>query len=145
MTASEFVSLMKSRGAVLHGPAAAREVDLANTGLRIRRCAMMPAAIRELYAIAGGIEMGAGYIFGPTDIDRGREYPVPSIVRINDEIAATGQNTDGKTIFGRNDLFFFAFDAFGVFYMLDNLSLRPMKKYDDAWRAMSDCLVGGRF
>ena len=50
----------------------------------------------------------------------------------------------GKTVFGRNDLFWFAFDAFGTCYMLDNLNLRVLKKYDDPYRAMLDCLIVGK-
>lgn len=145
MTATEFISLMQSRGATIYPAATPRDMELANTGLRIRRYAMLPREIRELYAIAAGVSLDAGYIFPPAEIVRPRNYPIPSIIAINDYMKGVSGPLDGKTIFGRNDLFFFAFDAFGAFYMLDLLSLRPLRKYDDGWRAMSDCLMGGRF
>ena len=65
------------------------------------------------------------------------------ILKVNDDIAPLGK-TVGKTIFGRNDLFWFAFDAFGTFYMLDNLTLTPLRRYDDAYRAITDCLISGK-
>lgn len=87
--------------------------------------------------------MGSGYIFGPNAIARDGTYPVPALITVNDEMSNIAA-ARGKTIFGRNDLFFFAFDAFGVFYMLENLTLKVLKKYDDGWHAISDCLIGGR-
>ena len=89
--------------------------------------------------------MGSGYIFGAADISRGTTYPVPNIVRVNTDMSRAGACLAGRTIFGRNDLFYFAFDAFGTFYMLNNLNFQTLKKYDDGWQAMSDCLMGGRF
>ena len=65
------------------------------------------------------------------------------LLKINDDISVLGK-TVGKTIFGRNDLFWFAFDAFGTFYMLDNLNLTPLRRYDDPYRAMTDCLISGK-
>jgi hypothetical protein len=47
-------------------------------------------------------------------------------------------------VFGRNDLFWFAFDAFGTCFMLDNTALRPLRKYDDPWRALTDCMIVGK-
>lgn len=144
MTASEFVSSIKSRGATVYAAPDARSIELANTGLQARRFAMLPREIREFYTVAGGANLGSGYIFGPADINRGAVYPVPSIVRVNDDFSRNLQQLNGCTIFGRNDLFFFAFDAFGAFYMLENLNFRVLKKYDDGWRAMADCIIGGR-
>ena len=82
-------------------------------------------------------------IFGPLECARGTRFPIPSIVEINLDMAGNDV-LRGKTIFGRNDLFWFAFDAFGTFYMLDNLNLRILRKYDDPYRAMSDCLIAGK-
>ena len=42
------------------------------------------------------------------------------------------------------DLFWFAFDAFGNCFMLDNTNLNCLRQYDDAYRAMTDCLVAGK-
>jgi hypothetical protein len=54
------------------------------------------------------------------------------------------KNLFGKTVFGRNDLFWFAFDTMGTCYMLDNLTLSILRKYDDPHRAIIDCLVVGK-
>ena len=144
MNMNEFISSMKSRGAIIFPPATTRDITLANNALQSRRCAMFPAIFNELYQTASSINLGNGYIFGPFEVSRGNKYPIPSIVDINVELSILG-TLRGKTIFGRNDLFLFAFDAFGAFYMLDNLGLRVLRKYDDPYRALSDCLIAGKF
>lgn len=144
MNTNDFLSLMKSRGATIFPASVTRDVTLANNTLQSRRCAMFPAIFVDLYKYASAINLGNGYIFGPTEVSRGSRFPIPSIVKINMEM--TGNEVlRGKSIFGRNDLFWFAFDAFGTFYMLDNLNLRALRKYDDPYRAMSDCLIAGKF
>lgn len=143
MNTSEFLSAMESRGAVIFPPARKNQIQLLNGALQQRRYAMLPTALCELYEIAGAICMDTGYIFGPDEILRNKTYPIPSILKINDDISTLGK-TVGKTIFGRNDLFWFAFDAFGTFYMLDNLNLTPLRRYDDPYRAMTDCLISGK-
>ncbi|MDE5615960.1 MAG: hypothetical protein K2I81_03960 [Alphaproteobacteria bacterium] len=124
-------------------PATARDIAMTNILLQGMRAAMLPLQLQELYSTTGGIVNGAGYIFGPVEISRAATHPVPSITDINRDMAHIAP-LRGKTIFGRNDLFFFAFDAFGVFYMLDNISLRPLRKYEDMYRAITDCLAAGK-
>lgn len=143
MTRDEFFSAIKSRGMDMAPGCTMRDTAMANTMLQGMRAAMIPSQLQEFFVITGGITNGAGYIFGPTEISRGTTYPIPSIVDINRDMSHI-QATQGKTIFGRNDLFFFAFDAFGIFYMLDNLSLRPLRKYNDMFHAMTDCLAAGK-
>ncbi len=143
MTRDEFLSTIKARGAQFAPPATSRDIGIANTALQQMRAAMLPKFIIDLFSITGGINLGNGYIFGPTDIDDHAHYPTPSIIRTNMDFSHIPQ-LRGKTIFGRNDLFFFAFDAFGTCFMLDNLGLQPMRKYDDPYRAISDCLIAGK-
>lgn len=144
MNTNEFLSLMKSRGAKLFPAASARDITLANNALQARRCAMFPTILIDLYKSVSTINLGNGYIFGPTEVSRNTRFPIPSIVEINLDMVGNDA-LRGKTVFGRNDLFWFAFDAFGTFYMLDNLNLRVLRKYDDPYRAMSDCLIAGKF
>jgi hypothetical protein len=143
MNVSEFLSMMKSRGATVFAPAQQPQILLLNGALQQRRYAMLPNILCELYAMAGAICLDTGYIFGPNEIMRKKTYPIPSMLKINDDISVLGK-TIGKTIFGRNDLFWFAFDAFGTFYMLDNLNLTPLRRYDDPYRAITDCLISGK-
>lgn len=144
MTCNEFLELIKSRGALIAPPCAARSITIANTYLQRMQLAILPSYMSELYTYAGGINIGTGYIFGPDDIKYSATgYPIPGIINVNQGIASIPA-IRGKTVFGRNDLFWFAFDAFGTCYMLDNLSLRPLRKYDDPFRAMLDCLAAGK-
>ncbi len=143
MTTSEFLSAIKSRGASIATPASTGVISLANTNLQNMRAAMLPKFMIELYGATAAINLGAGYIFGPTAIGAGRTYPIPSIVEINQNLTNLPQ-LRGQTIFGRNDLFWFSFDCFGTCYMLDNLTLRILRKYDDPYRAITDCLVAGK-
>lgn len=143
MTCAEFLSAMQSRDAKIFAPAHQNQVLLLNGALQQRRYAMLPSSLNELYGQIGAINLDMGYIFGPNEIMRKSTYPIPSILKVNDDIAPLGK-TMGKTIFGRNDLFWFAFDAFGTFYMLDNLHLTPLRKYDEPYHAMIDCLISGK-
>lgn len=143
MTHEEFLANMKSRGALVSSPISSRDITLANAALQQRRCAMIPTFLMELYQLTGSLNLDTGYIFGPLEVSQNRPAPIPSITKINEEIVPMGK-TIGKTIFGRNDLFWFAFDAFGNFYMLDNLNLNTLRKYDDPYKALADCLIAGK-
>ncbi len=144
MTCSEFLSTISSRGGSITPAASTSKISLINTSLQQRRHAMLPAFMIELYTHTGGINLGNGYIFGPNEIPQGLHYPAPTLLTINDELGNIPQLV-GKTIFGRNDLFWFGFDSFGVCYMLDNLTLKPLRRYDDPYRALFDCLIAGKF
>jgi hypothetical protein len=143
MTCDEFLSAMKSRGAIITAPVSTQQTQITNTVLQQMRCAMIPAFMADLYKYCNSINLGNGYIFGPAETQRGNRFPIPTIISVNQDMSTLGR-TVGKTIFGRNDLFWFAFDAFGVCYMLDNLTLTPLRKYDDPYRAMADCLIAGK-
>lgn len=143
MTINEFISLMKSRGAHVIQPAPQSATTMANTHLQGMRAAMLPAFLSDLYRSCCGITLGSACVFGPTTGDRGIKYPLPSIVEINRDIVGN-KNLFGKTVFGRNDLFWFATDAFGKCFMLDNLTLSVLRVYDDPYQAMTDCLIVGK-
>ncbi len=143
MTHDEFISAMKLRGTKFAPPSTPNQIGLTNAALQQRKCAMLPKFMMDLYSACGGAHLGSGYIFGPTEVPNGLRFPIPSILKVNDEIA-TNNKMIGKTVFGRNDLFWFAFDAFGTCYMLDNTNLNPLRKYDDPYRALADCLIAGK-
>ena len=144
MTRDEFLSAMKSRGAFIAPAATPQQITNTNSVLQHIRAAILPMFMIEFFATTSGISLDSGYIFGPNEFDNGPRTPVPNVIDINREFG-TLPGTSGKTIFGRNDLFLFAFDTFGVCYMLDNLSLRVLRKYDDPYRAMTDCLIAGKY
>jgi hypothetical protein len=60
MNMNEFISSMKSRGAIIFPPATTRDITLANNALQSRRCAMFPAIFNELYQTASSINLGNG-------------------------------------------------------------------------------------
>lgn len=143
MDITEFLSSMKSNGATFVPAAGAANISMASSNLQNIRAATLPPFMIDFYKNVGGMLLGDAYIFGPDQITVTKKFPVPSILEVNREIIDLPQ-VRGKTIFGRNDLFWFAFDAFGVCFMLDNISLKPIRKYDDPWRAMTDCLIVGK-
>jgi hypothetical protein len=143
MTTNEFLSLVKSRGATIFPPASETAITFANTELQNIRAAMLPAFMFDLYKHCSGITLGSACIFGTSEIQRGIKYPLPSIEKINHDMIGN-KNLFGKTVFGINDLFWFAFDANGTCFMLDNLTLSVLRKYDDPYRAMVDCLIIGK-
>ena len=143
MNTAEFLALMKSRGAKITPAKDTDSITLLNTKLQQARISMLPKFLLDLYQEVSCITMSSAYIFGPEEIERGTKYPVPSILDINKELVGN-KNLFGKIIFGRNDLFWFATDALGTCYMLDNLTLNVLRKYDDCYRAMTDCLIIGK-
>ena len=143
MTNNEFLSLMQSRGANIISTNPDNKIATANIRLQEIRASMLPAFLSDLYTSCSAITLGSACIFGINEIKRGNIYPLPSIVKINKDMFGN-KNLFGKTIFGRNDLFWFATDAFGNCFMLDNLTLSVLRKYDDPYRAMIDCLIVGK-
>lgn len=141
---SEFLSLLKSQNALVSPGVAPNAITLVNTSLQQMRAAILPQFMIDLYTQCGAINLGSGYIFGPQNVSRGIKHPIPDIVTINSELIGIPQ-MHAKTLFGRNDLFWFAFDSFGTCYMLGNTNLDILRKYDDPYRAMTDCLVAGKF
>lgn len=143
MTMNDFISLMKSKGANIMPLGDPNAINTANTYLKETGLTMLPGFLIELYYSCSGITLGSACIFGPTENNRGIKYPLPSILDINKEINGN-KNLFGRIVFGRNDLFWFATDAFGNCVMLDNLGLSVLRKYDDPYRAMTDCLIVGK-
>lgn len=143
MTRDEFLSSVRGRGAITAPAATPRDISTANVLLQGMRSAMLPPTLIELYNATNAISRGSAYIFGPNEFARQSQFPIPSIIDINRDMSHI-QSLHGKTIFARNDVFLFAFDAFGVFFMMDPLNLRVLRKYDDAYRAMTDCLAVGK-
>ena len=144
MTSTEFLSLIKSRGAKIYPAGDKNTINVINLNLQKSKIIILPAFLSEFYSNhCFGITLGSSYIFGPEEIQRGIKYPTPSILDINKDFTGN-TNLFGKIIFGKNDLFWFASDAFGTCYMLDNLTLSVLRKYDDPYRAMLDCLIIGK-
>lgn len=144
MTTTEFLSLIKSRGAtVFPVSSATTNLTVVNTNLQNIRAAMLQPFVIDLYKNCSGIALGSACIFGTHEIKRGIKYPIPSIEKVNHDFMGN-KNLIAKTIFGRNDLFWFAFDVNGTCFMLDNLTLSVLRKYDDPHRAMLDCLIIGK-
>lgn len=143
MTKEEFLSNMKKHGATFAAAETQQNIDLANTTLQKIQAAMLPAFIINLYKEVGGINLGNGYIFGPTEFSVNNKFPVPDIVQVNKDLSDINRMR-GKTVFGRNDLFWFAFDSFGTCMMLDNMTLNVLRQYDDPYKALTDCLIAGK-
>ena len=143
MTTNEFLSFMQSRNATIFPAKSQVDISMVNTNLQNMRVVMLPNFLIDLYKHCHGITLGSACIFGPIEIQRGIKYPLPAITDINHNLPSN-KNLFGKTIFARNDLFWFAFDATGSCFMLDNLTLSVLRKYDDPYRAMIDCLVVGK-
>ena len=143
MTQQEFLDLINKHNATLAPAPDTDKIGIINMNLQQIHAALVPPFLQNLYRVCGGIIMGRGYILGPTEVQSGIQHPVPSIFQINQELTNIPKMR-GKTLFGRNDLFWFIFDAFGKCTMLDNVGLKTLRQYDDPYHAMLDCLVGGK-
>lgn len=143
MTQQEFLDILKSRGAMFAPACPVGNINIINVNLQKIRAATLPGFLTDIYQICGGIKLGNGYIFGPKQFGKPGKHPIPDIFQLNNELTNLAA-LRGKTIFGRNDLFWFAFDSFGNCTMLYNIGLNVLRKYDDPYRAMLDCLIGGK-
>ncbi len=145
MKIDEFVSELNSRGAKIMPIASVRSIELAQSSLQQMRAAMLPPEFIEFFkSVGGGIVLGDAYIFGPSEVQRSKNsYEIPNIVTLNRDLNSIAI-LRGKTFFGRNSLFWFCFDAFGNCQMLDNLSLTVLRKYDNCYRAILDCIAVGK-
>ena len=143
MTQQELFDTLKNRGAFFAPPCHPGQIKLLNINLQNQHSAILPTFMSELYQNCGGIWMGTGYIFGPNEFSYNGRHPIPSILDINKDLTNL-KVLHNKTIFGRNDLFWFAFDALGECTMLDNLNLNVLRKYSDPYRAIYECLIGGK-
>jgi len=144
MTTKDFLQFVQERNGLVAPVGTPGKTTIININLQHIKAARLPDYMIELYENCGCIKLGTGYIFGTTAFSRDGKHPIPTIFEINNELTNI-QKLRGKTIFGRNDLFWFAFDVFGKCYMLDNLELNILREYDDPYRAMMDCLIGGKF
>lgn len=144
MTNQELLSFIKKNNAFMASAADERMLQLANSGLQNISAAIFPLSMTDFYKSFGAIILGGAYIFGPNEIkDISLKYPIPNLFEINNDISSLKQMR-AKTVFGRNDLFWFAFDAMGKIFMLDNLTLSPLREYSDINRAVYDCLIIGK-
>lgn len=143
ITQQEFIEKLKSRDAVFAPIQPVGKINITNVNLQKIRAAVLPNFLIEIYKICGGIKLGNGYIFGPAEFGKPGKHPIPGIFQLNNELTNL-PTLRGKTVFGKNDLFWFVFDSFGNCTMLDNLELNVLRKYDDPYRAMLDCLIGGK-
>lgn len=143
MDGYEFITEIKSRGGMVFPVVSMRAIELTQSSLQQMRSAILPMQLIEFYQkFCGGIMLGDANIFGPEEINRPL-YSVPDITSINREISGIPAMR-WKTLFGRNSLFWFAFDASGKIYMLDIINLSVAREYDDIFKAMKDCLVIGK-
>ena len=143
MTEQELLKNLHNNGAIFAPACDHKSTYLCNTLLQQMRCAMLPAFMINLYKNIGGINLGNGYIFGTKEFAITNNVSIPDIISINKDINAS-KKLIGITIFGRNDLFFFGFNAFGDCVMLDPLTLNPLKKYENQYQAIFDCLIAGK-
>lgn len=143
MDLNEFLTTIKSKGAFIWGPSNIRAIEYTNSTLQQKKCAILPNFMINLYTQTAGINLGSGYIFGPSELPNGNNFPIPSITQINDEIRNIPA-MNNKTLFARNDLFWFVFDSFGTCYMLNNVNGTVLRQYSDPYRALYDCLMGGK-
>jgi hypothetical protein len=145
MTRDEFLSWLKASGVITLTPADDAGIAKTQNALQQMQAAMIPMALIDFYKTVGGAFLGDAHILGIEEVARGGSsvYHIPGILQINREISGMS-GMRGKTVFARNSLFWFAFDAFGNGLMLNNTNLAPMRQYEDIYKAMTDCLAVGR-
>lgn len=143
MTQNDLIKILSERGAFFANAVNVGQINRVNINLQGLHAATIPTFMNKLYQQCGGINLGSGYMFGPSEFTVGNKHPVPNIFELNRELTNIPA-LHVKTIFGRNDLFWFAFDSFGKCEMLDNIGLNSLRKYEDPYRAIFECIIGGK-
>jgi len=140
---NQLIESLKKHGAFFAPAVPSSQMTILNMNLQKIHAAMLSIEFIKFYQICGGIKLGNGYIFGPNEFKTGATHPIPSILQINQELTNIS-TLRGKTVFGRNDLFWFTFDTTGTCAMTDNIGLGILRKYDDIYRAIYECVAGGK-
>ncbi len=143
MTEKELLSFISINKVKATKPLSDKEIINTNNLLQQIGISILPAFLINLYKKTGTLNLGNAYIFAPNTINRLKKAPIPSIVDVNKKINIV-PNGKGITIFGRNDLFLFACDSLGGCFMLDALTLKKLKQYDNPYKAIYDCLIIGK-
>jgi hypothetical protein len=140
----EKIRHLHESGAVFFPGSGARAVELANAALQQMKASVLPRSLAELYAACNGALLGDACVFPIEDADRpGRNYIVPGIVKINRDLAGLPL-LRGRTVWGRNQIYWFSADVAGTLRMHDMLTLSVLRTYDDLGAAFTDCLLVGK-
>ena len=140
----EKIEYLKKAGAVFFPSAGARALNLANAAFQQMKASVLPTAMGAFYAAYGGAVLGDACVFPIEDTDRpNRNYVMPGIVKVNRDMIDFPA-LRGKTIWGRNQFYWFSADVAGAICMHDVLTLTVLRKYGDLGAAIADCLLAGR-
>jgi len=140
----EKIEYLKRAGAVFFPPGAARALNLANAAFQQMKASVLPTAMGTFYASYGGAVLGDACVFPIEDMDRpNRNYVMPGIVKVNRDMIDF-KALRRKTIWGRNQFYWFSADFVGAICMHDVLTLTVLRKYGDIGSALADCLLAGR-
>jgi hypothetical protein len=141
---NEKIDYLKSAGALFFPRSHARAVELANAAFQQMKASILPESLTDFYYLHSGAVLGDACVFPIEDADRpDGNYVMPSIVKINRDLAGFS-TLRGKTIWGRNQLYWFSADVAGILYMHDVLTLMVLRKYNDVAAAIADCLLVGK-
>ncbi|MCL2629175.1 MAG: hypothetical protein FWD33_00545 [Alphaproteobacteria bacterium] len=102
---------------------------------------MMPAGLVEFFQNFGAVVLGDAEIFAPMPAAIGK-MRTRTIIEVNGDMSASTP-IGGKTVFGRNQLFWLVVGDDFKFHLLDLYTMRPAKAYDDVNLAVRDCLLVG--
>ncbi|MDR1027626.1 MAG: hypothetical protein LBL46_04385 [Rickettsiales bacterium] len=134
---------LTENGAVFFPAGNTRALELASAALQSMKAAVLPKIMTDAYQAAGGAVLGDACWFGLEDAARPVGYEMPSIVRVNREMSGFSV-LRGFTIWGRNQMYSFSANAIGEIWMHDMLTFQRLRKYDDFWTALTDCLMVGK-
>jgi hypothetical protein len=140
----DMVRRLEESGAVFLPPPSARALELANAALQQMKASVLPAAAAGFYKAHGGALLGDACVFPADDADRpDRRYVFPSLVGINRDLTGLS-GLRGKTVWGRNQFYWFSADVAGKILMHDILTLSVLRDYADFGAAITDCLLVGK-
>jgi len=141
---NEKIAYLEDSGAKFLPPSNMRALELANAAFQQMKAAILPKALGDFYLAYGGAILGDACVFPVEDTMRpGRNYELPGIVKINRDMTRF-QVLRGKTVWGRNQIYIFSADVAGNLYMHDVLTLQVLRKYEDFYAALTDCLLVGK-
>ncbi len=146
MLLEEFLKILESKKNIinLNSGANERDIEFAQANLMQIKCSMLSPDLVKFYKRFNGLSCQDSVIYGLKQIENLRRgYFIPSILDVNKDMMTFSNVLKGKTIIAKNSLFWFAVSLDGFVWMLDLMTLTPVKKYTSIYQAFYDCILVG--
>jgi hypothetical protein len=141
MTMNELIAFATKQKAVVDAPLSDSALLQTQGALQAMRKMVLSAPVIEIYKSVGGILLGDSELLPINKMAR-LGYTPKTLIEFNQDLENVSL-LGGRTVFARNAFFWLVSDIDGSIAMIEIYTQKTVKKYDDAARAVVDCLTLG--